>query len=487
MKKQLIIAIILIAFNNIPITHAQQINYSAYQPYDIRNSDMSVVGKVNGKLYTFRSLNSEYFLDAYNSDMSIQATVILDFFPEKIENIQFIPFEQQMIVLYQAVDGTQITQYAALLDDHGRLLKGPLKIDVKKSGFFGSNNREYFATAVSEDRKQIVVYNTKTKRKNITFTTYWLDPLQLKITKRQKLSFDGGEYITHGKGMISNAGRFYLPVYSQIGNRNFSDEYELLSIKQEDPGFKTIGLPLNDNYLEYPYQRIDNINNKIYVGAFFSTQKNGNNDGAIAAAYDMNTDSLQYIKSIPFNEQLRAETGIRRKQKALNEFKINQLIIKNDGGFVLIAEESYMTTRNSYLPGMGFYSFYYSPMMTQSIREYHFNDIIALSYNANGEMEWHSIIHKEQYSQEDGGIFSSYTMLNTGGGLGFLFNDFDTRRSRIQLSSIDASGKISNGFMDTGSNDDPDWLPRMGKQVDSREIVVPCLHKKQICFAKIVL
>ncbi len=244
---------------------------------------------------------------------------------------------------------------------------------------------------------------------------------------------------------------------------------------------------MNDNYLEYPYQRIDNINNKIYVGAFFSTQKNGNNDGAIAAAYDMNTDSLQYIKFIPFNEQLRTETGIHRKQKALNEFKINQLIIKNDGGFVLVAEESYMTTRNSYLPGMGFYSFYYSPMMAQSIREYHFNDIIALSYNANGETEWHSIIHKEQYSQEDGGIFSSYTMLNTGGGLGFLFNDFDTRRSRIQLSSIDASGKISNGFMDTGSNEDPDWLPRMGKQVDSREIVVPCLHKKQICFAKIVI
>jgi hypothetical protein len=77
--------------------------------------------------------------------------------------------------------------------------------------------------------------------------------------------------------------------------------------------------------------------------------------------------------------------------------------------------------------------------------------------------------------------------MNTGGGLGFLFNDFDARRSRIQLSSVSSEGKVNIGYMDAGAADDPDWLPRLGKQVDSREIVVPCLRKKQLCFAKIVL
>jgi hypothetical protein len=104
-----------------------------------------------------------------------------------------------------------------------------------------------------------------------------------------------------------------------------------------------------------------------------------------------------------------------------------------------------------------------------------------------GAKEWHTFLRKDQYSQEDGGMFSSYSMMNSGGGLGFLFNDFNSSRSRIQLSTISADGKMETGYMDAGNHDDPDWLPRSGKQVDNKEIIVPCLRKKQICFAKIVL
>ena len=79
-------------------------------------------------------------------------------------------------------------------------------------------------------------------------------------------------------------------------------------------------------------------------------------------------------------------------------------------------------------------------------------------------------------------------MMNSGGGLGFLFNDFNYQRSRIQLSSVNAEGKVSSGYyLDAGGSKEPDWLPRLGKQIDSREIIVPCLFKKQLCFAKIVL
>jgi len=117
-------------------TQAQRVVYSEFADYDVRNSNMSIVGKVNGMLYTFRSYGKEYFLDAYNSSMERTATVVLDFFPAKIYNVRFIPFETQMLVLYQEQQGTRITQYAAMLNDKGILQKTPLKIDEKRSGFF---------------------------------------------------------------------------------------------------------------------------------------------------------------------------------------------------------------------------------------------------------------------------------------------------------------------------------------------------------------
>jgi hypothetical protein len=467
---------------------AQKVLYSDFVPYDIRNSDVSIVGKVNGTLYTFRMYNNEYFLEAYDDAMNRKATIVLDFFPRKIYSVRFIPFEKQMMALYQTVSGTRITQYAALLDETGRLQKGPLKIDEKRSGFLGSSsNKEYFTSAVSENRSQIVIYSTNASRKQLEFTAYWLDPQLLKVTKRHKLKYKGGSYLTKGQALLSNNGTFYLPVYTQIGTRSFSDAYTLLSLRKEDIGFKANHLMLNDNFLEYPYQKLDNQNDRIYVGAFYSTRKNGNNDGVLYATFNATTAAFENNKFIPFDDRLRVETGTRNKQRALNDFKINQLIIKNDGGFVLAAEESIINLRTSYMPGWGFYSFYYSPVMSQTVREYHYNDILVLSYNGQGANEWHAFVRKNQFSMEDGGIFSSYSMLNTGGGLGFLFNDFNTNRSRIQLASVDANGQVSAGFLDAGGSDDPDWLPRTGKQVDAKEIVVPCLRKKQICFAKIVL
>jgi hypothetical protein len=186
---------------------------------------------------------------------------------------------------------------------------------------------------------------------------------------------------------------------------------------------------------------------------------------------------------LTFDESLRNNTGERNKKLAFNDYMVRNMIVKNDGGFVLIAEDFFLTSRNSYSPGFGYYSMYY-PSMSSSVREYHYNDILALSYDAEGQRQWKAFVRKEQYSQEDGGVFSSYAMMNTGGSLGFLFNDFNSSRSHIQLAVIDGDGHVSMKLLQPGQ--ETDWLPRYAKQVASREIVVPCFHKREICFAKIV-
>ena len=124
--------------------------------------------------------------------------------------------------------------------------------------------------------------------------------------------------------------------------------------------------------------------------------------------------------------------------------------------------------------------------MNSMTHEYHYDDILALCYDQNGTRRWCSFISKNQYSQDDGGVFSSYALLNTGGSIAFLFNDFNVAHSRIQLATLDANGKTETHSFTAEGNDYPDWLPRSGKQVAGRVLVVPCLHRRQICFAKVV-
>lgn len=467
-----------------PLTmQAQQVLYSPYQQYDFRTGNYSIAGKIGDKLYIYRSASDGFYLDAYSDNMELQATVILDFFPQRISETKFIAYSDKILVLYQWIDGNQVVQSAALLDGAAKLIKGPIKLDSEKRGMF-SSNRDYFSYAVSEDKTHIMIYGVNEKRKSISVKCICIDD-ELQVKQRFTADFETGNDPGYGEGMMNNDGTFFLPVYTPIGNSGYTDQLWILTVAGGARKFVPFELPLNDKYAGHTFAKVDNNSNRLYIGGFYSDKKNGNLQGVLYAYFDVAAGTFQSNKFIPFSDKMRNTAGESSRKRAFDDYRVRDLIVKNDGGFLMIAEDYFITSRNSYAPGFGYYS-WYSPVMSSSIREYHYENILVMSYDGDGTQEWSSFIRKDQYSQEDEGLFSSYGLVNTGGTLGFLFNDFNARRSRIQLATVDASGSIGMRALDAGQPDDPDWLPRSSKQVAAREIVVPCLRKRQICFAKII-
>lgn len=483
-KLRWIVLILLVAFVNVNVT-AQEVTYAPYEKFDLQSGDFSIIGKVGDRIYTYRGERDGCYMDAYNDSMEKIATVLLDFFPTKIYQTRFINYKDKIVVLYQAAESGKVVQYAALLDQTGRLLKGPIQLTSVKTRVFGGN-RNYFSSAVSDDKKQILVYEVNERGEELRFSGIWLDD-DLSIVEKGSAYYKADNDIEHSDGIIDNQGNFYLPTYTPVGGRNYADGFWLLSISKGGKSFAVKELPLNNLYATSVYLKLDFANSHIYTAGFYSSKKNGNYEGIIYAYYDLADSSWHQQKQLAFDQQLQNATGERNRRAAFNNYKVKDMIIKKDGGFVLIAEDFFVTTRvNNAGFGSYYYSYYYSPFMEQSIREYNYNDIFAISYDGDGKQDWHSFIRKNQYSQEDGGIFSSYALINTGGSLGFLFNDFNTRLSRIQLATIDANGKVDMRSLAAGSKTDPDWLPRSAKQIGLRSIIVPCLRKREITFAKIV-
>jgi len=462
---------------------AQDVLYSAYDKYDFRGDDYAVVGMTGGNLYTFINSPGNAILNAYDDSMNKVATVLLDFFPEKIYQTVFISYPDKIIVLYQALESNKVVQYAALLDAKGRLKGKPVQLGETKTGIFGAT-RTYFSSAVSENKKNILIYSASDKGNEVEFDGKWLDD-NLTIVKRSRASFRMDNRVQHGELNLGNDGVVYMAAYNTTGNLNYADQYLVLSLAPGANKFDAKELPLDDKFAISGYMKVDNVNRRLYFGGFYSDKKNGSYNGIIYAAYDIAAGTFISNKLIPFDEKLILAAGARHRNHAFDNYQVKQLIVKNDGGFVLVSEVEFVTTRSNYTPGLGYYS-YYSPYMTTTVREYHYDDIMAISYNKDGVRDWNSIIPKQQYSQEDGGVFSSYALLNTGGTLAFLFNDFNVAHSRIQLAALSADGKMDIHSFTAEGNDYPDWLPRYGKQVAARELIVPCFHKKQICFAKVV-
>lgn len=464
---------------------AQEVIYSTYDKYDARNGDHAVVGKVGDQLFTYRADKDGYYLDSWDDKMNKVATIILDFFPLKIQETQFIVYSDKIIVLYHANERGTVNQYAAKLDGRGLLQAPPLKIVSEKSGFFGSNTN-FFSVAISDDKNGIAIYNTKSKSSNLIISGKIFDS-DLKLKRQFSSEYKGEKDQTTGSVLLSNSGTLYLTAYSGVGNKDYADKVMLLQLKSHENQFTASSLSLNGKFAASSYMKMDASNEKIYLVGFYSENRSGNFDGVFYAQYDVITNSYTNNKLLSFSLALRNQTGTTRISKAFNNYQVKDLIVMNDGGFVLLSESYFMSIRSSgYMPG--YYSYYYmSPMTaTTNIREYNYGDILALSYSAEGALNWSTFIRKQQYSQEDNGMFSSYGFFNTGGSLGFLYNDYARNRSSIQLATIDGNGKLSTGSMAVGSVDDPDWIPRAGKQVAAREWVVPCLRKKQVCFAKII-
>jgi hypothetical protein len=481
--QSILLSVLFVILLNPSPASAQDVIYSQYEKYDFRTGDYAVVGITGGRLYNYRNSTEGAMLDAYDDSMNKVATVLLDFFPEKIYQIRFIAYPDKVIALYQAQEGNKVIQYAAVLNEKGLLKNRPIQLGEAKTGILGAT-KTYFSSAVSDNKKMILIYSAKDKGSEVEFDGKWLDD-NLTIVKHSHANFKTDNTVEHGEVNISNDGTLYMAAFTPVGVQNYADQYWIMTLAPGSAKFEAKELPLEKKYAASGYMKIDNVNNKVYFGGFYSDKKNGGFDGIIYAAYDIAAGALQTMKLIPFDAELIKTAGARHGNRAFDNYQVRQLIVRNDGGFVLISEIHFITQRSNYAPGLGYYSFY-NPYNTTIVREYHYNDIMALSYDKDGGRNWAAYIPKEQYSQEDGGVFSSYALLNTGGSLAFLFNDFNAAHSRIQLATVGADGKADIHSFTAEGNDNPDWLPRAGKQVASRVLIVPCFHRKQICFARVV-
>lgn len=469
-------------------THAQDIFYAKERKFSFQNGDFDVVGWAGDRLYTYRASKEGFFLDAYNDSMRLLATIALDFFPQKIYETKFINYDDQITVLFQAVQSNYVVQYAVRLDSRARMVQKPVALDSVKTGWFGPS-KGYYSSVVSSDKGHIMIYGLGKAGKSGGLATILLDK-QLNVLSRTQpaLETSVSDFVL-GQTVLGNDGTLYLSGYTENGSKGYGGEARILKLAPGANVFQSGVLPLKEIYITGMYIKLDDNKNEIYVGAFYSEKKAGNIDGVIYGLYSPASDSLTVFKTIPFDEQLRKASDDRNKKKAFNDFEVKNIIVKNDGGFILVSESFYMATRTSYGPGYGgFYSSYNNynyPGMNTSVREYVYGDILVINYDGSGNREWHNFIRKEQYSQEDGGLFSSFGLINSGASLVFLYNDFTNSKSSLNLAAVDIQGKLQLKKLNAGSGNDGDWLPRSGKQTDATELVVPVLRKNNLSFARL--
>ena len=489
------------------VANAQRIVYSEPDRSDYRQTDFDIVGRFGSNILIFKDIRNSYAITVYDMDMKQIDKVRLEFLPDKIINPDFVAYPDFSYMFYQYQKRNVVYAMAAKLDGSGKIIGQPVTLDTTEISFLASN--KIYSLINSDDKQYLSLIKINSKDDDNFLVTTLLYNKNLDSLGKQQLGIPmPGRHDFLTEFQVSNTGDIVFLRAIQEQENDKVQQLQLLIKRRNSSEVKTAQVDLLTVSLDDVRLKVDNYNNRYIITSFYSKTKRGNIDGLYTAMWSNTTDTFQAPKTLEFDDAFRdLAKGDNSMKTAFNDFYIKNLIVRKDGGFLLAAESLFTTGRGGpynrydyvygspFLRPMDYYMFPYgygygNPWnrynnLGQSTR-YNAQNIIVLSLDSTENLSWSNVISKNQYDDETDALIS-YSLVNTGDQLHFLFNQPERRTQLLTLQSISPSGQLTRSPTLRNLESGFDIMPRYGKQVGSRQIVFPCIYRNYLCFARLEL
>lgn len=297
------------------------------------------------------------------------------------------------------------------------------------------------------------------------------------------------EYRVDEEGKVYLMGAVFEP---GARNRRVSSHYLVLEYKPGDMAPVEWKINLENKYITDLTFRIAK-NGDLICSGFYSERDALSAKGVCYFRLDALTNRVVTQTWQPFDFELRAgdlsnrgrqrafeaeASGDDRKSAELYRFNLDELVLRTDGGALLVAEQFYVEERfNRFWDGT-----------IQVTYFYHFNDLVVVNIQPSGAIEWAVRIPKEQVSIDDGGYFSSYAMATVRDRLYFVFNDngrnfdannrpgqffsFNGSQGVIALAEVRKDGSFSVSPLPLKQDGNITARPRISRQIGSRLLLL---------------
>ncbi len=508
MHKKLCFSIFVVCVYAVTSLHAQTIVYSDPDRNDTRGLDLEIIGKMNDHYLIYKNVrNNDDHVSIYDNDMKLLANEKLSFLPTKVINSDILAYKNFFYFFYQYQHHNVVYCMAAKLDADAKLVGEPRILDTTQINFLANN--KVYTYVVSEDKQKIGFIKINTRNESTYFVSSVIFNDSLTLLSKSYLGVDmpeHNEFLTEFN--IDNYGDIVFVRASGGSQKDNIVSLTLFSKRMNDNSPKVLDLPLNKIYLDDIRVKIDNYNKNYLVTSFYTKARRGNIDGLYTTLYSKTSDSIVSTTYTTFSEDLRNNVKSNGNPRyAFNDFFLQKIVMRRDGGYVIAAESVYSSTRgnqynrwdyfNSYPyynpSSVYYYSYsnpfgYYYPWSRggygfQNTR-YFADNIALLSFDSTGNLNWSNVIHKSQYD-DNTDDFIGYNTMNTGTEVHFLYNE--TVRKNVLLSDqiVKPGGELSHSPTLHNLDRGYEFMPRLGKQVGAKQMIIPCTYRNYICFAKV--
>lgn len=485
---------------------AQKIVYSEPDRDDTRRLDFEVVGKISGNFIIYKNIRNRAWIVVLDNDMKQLARIEQNYVPtdDRLINVDFFPYNDFFYTIFQYQKKNIVYCMAAKIDGAGKRIGELTELDTTHIGF-AANNKIY-TVLTSEDKSKIGVFKVNSKNRDLYTMTTSLFNNKLELQKKSRLQIpmeERNDYLSDFQ--LDNDGDLVFCKFSRNSNDNISKAAFLVKYAQADD-LMTKNLQIEKTWLDEIHIKVDNINKRYFLSSFYYKENKGSIDGFYFYIWDK-VSAKPLVENVnAFSDEIRREArGEAGTKLAFNDYFIRNVITRRDGGFIISSESYYTTSRfnnwnrwdylyGSPLLSSGFNNYYYSPYYSrsywnsrsssnQAVR-YHSDNMAIFSFSNTGKLEWSNVIGKSQFDDESDDLIS-YQLMNTGGELHFLFNQQERRNNLLSDFSIAPDGQMTRNPTLKNLERGYDFMPKFGKQVSTRQMIIPCLYRNYICFAKI--
>ena len=433
-----------------------------------KTGKFKVVGKNNDGIVV-RLYGNEDVIDVFDESLKLISTRTIDF-KGQTGTLQYIMLNKTgAVIFYLSQDKRFSVLMAQPVNSKFIEIGKPLVVDTvyDRKDLVASNLR--FKPSI--DQSYLMIYYPYFSANTLASAKFICLDRSVHSLYNKTIPFNRDEKeMEDAKSLIDNNGNSFFILHpdtkSELSNYDVfrlssSGEFSIFSVTT---GKATFG---------DPYFDIDNRNGNLVVNCFYNDDKRAEDvaNGFFYSSYNPVSGTLLKTGYTPFSQDFIKElTGRSISDKAkLYTFSIRKSILRNDGGSLILAESFIRDTREipiqvGFQPGFGNYHTAYV---------YQFNDILAFSVNANGEMEWHSVMRKKQSSEDDNGVYSSFLTMNEKDKLRLLYLDEISTSGILNQYTLASDGKSDRKAVMNQEDKEVMLLPKSGKQTAPNEVVIP--------------
>lgn len=461
---------------------------------------------------------SKLIIEHYNNKMNLIKSEELELVQGKKElNYEGIQYINNKLYVFSSFRNKKIKKnfmFCQEISKNSLTLVGQLK-NLSEISYEGHKRYSgHFDFETSNDDSKILVYNFLPSKKGEDQKALYQvfdDNFNLLWKKKTTISKIGllhfvNDYELDNDGNVHILGTVYKDKFKETRHGEINYFYQVRSLYNNGTEEKTYKVALKNKYITEMQLAVNDNGNFVCAG-FYSDQGTYSIKGSYFMTVDAKTQKIlsQSTKefSLNFITQNMTEREVKKTKKKvkkgknieLYKYALDDIILKEDGGAMLIGEQYYMrVVTHTYTDSNG-------NTRTTTTYHYYYNDIIAINMNKDGQITWAKKIPKYQHTTNDGGFYSSYNLSVVNDKVYFIFNDHPDnfylkpgdhyrtysrgKRCVLTLVELDQNGKTSREAIFAADEAEIYTRPKVCRQISDNEVILFGRKRKDQKFIKL--